>query len=195
MRHLAAWLDNGYCSIIVVNHRLFTVIRFVARSYTHLWRGFANRFYLILHACKIFFVAQVVLGKQNRTTRRSIQGPLGNLKNPDMQGLFWFFLRSDASGIGAAVIYRMHALGVKAHAESNQIRNKRWLFFSQEKLMTRVLSLVFEPSKNRPCIVGWREYMSKMVQMMKMLHAWDKIVQGLLLLKYKHSTLRFITHC
>ena len=58
------------------------------------------------------------------TLHPTIQGPLGNLKKPDMQGLFWFFLKSDASGIGAAVIYRMHALGVKAHAESNQIRNK-----------------------------------------------------------------------
>ena len=48
-----------------------------------------------------------------------------NLKNPDMQSLFWFFLRSDASEIGAAVIHRMHASGVKAHAESNQICNKR----------------------------------------------------------------------
>ena len=73
-----------------------------------------------------------MLGKQNRTTRQSIQGPLGNLKNPDMQGLFWFFLRSDASGIDAAVIHRMHVSGVKAHAESNRIRNKRWLFFSKK---------------------------------------------------------------
>ena len=68
------------------------------------------------------------------------------------------FLRSDASGICAIVIHRMHVLRVKAHAESNQICNKRWLFFSQEKLIMGVLPLVFEPSKNRPCIVGWREY-------------------------------------
>ena len=88
----------------------------------------------------------------------TIQGPLGNRKNPDMQGLFWFFIRSDASGIGAAVIHRMHASGEKAHAENNRIRNKRWLFFSQEKLMMGVLPLVFEPSKNRPCIDEWREY-------------------------------------
>ena len=64
-----------------------------------------------------------------------------------MQGLFWFFLKSDASGIGAAIIYHMHASGVKAHAESNQIRNKHWLFFSQKKLMTKVFFLVFEPRK------------------------------------------------
>ena len=62
----------------------------------------------------------------------TIQGPFGNMKNPDMQGLFWFFLSSDASGIGAAIIHRMHASGVKAHAESNQIRNKRWLFFPKK---------------------------------------------------------------
>jgi hypothetical protein len=29
--------------------------------------------------------------------------------------------------------------------------------FSQEKLMMEVLSLVFEPIKNRPCIDEWRE--------------------------------------
>jgi hypothetical protein len=57
-----------------------------------------------------------------------------------------------------AVIHHVHTSGVKAHAESNQIRNKCWLFFSQEKLLMGVLPLVFEPSKNRPCIVGWREY-------------------------------------
>ena len=62
----------------------------------------------------------------------TIQGLLGNLKNPDMQGLFWFFLRNDASGIGAAVIHCMHASGMKAHAESNRIRNKHWLFFPKK---------------------------------------------------------------
>jgi hypothetical protein len=53
-----------------------------------------------------------------------MQGPLENPKNPDMQGLFWFFLKSDTSGIGVAVIHHVHTSGVKAHAESNQIRNK-----------------------------------------------------------------------
>ena len=63
----------------------------------------------------------------------TIQGPLGNLKNPDMQGLFWFFLKSDALGIGAAVIHHMYASGVKAHAEINQICNKCRLFFFPRK--------------------------------------------------------------
>jgi hypothetical protein len=31
--------------------------------------------------------------------------------------------------------------------------------FPQAKLMMGVLSLAFEPSKNRPCIVEWREYL------------------------------------
>ena len=39
-----------------------------------------------------------------------------------------FFLKSDASEIGVTVIHHMHASGVKARAESNQICNKRWLF-------------------------------------------------------------------
>ena len=30
-----AQLENDYCSITVANHRLITVIRFVAKNYTH----------------------------------------------------------------------------------------------------------------------------------------------------------------
>ena len=40
--------------ITVANHRLITVIRFVAKSYTHFWRGFANRLHLVVLAYKIF---------------------------------------------------------------------------------------------------------------------------------------------
>ena len=35
MRPLTARLEDDYCSITVVNHRLITVIRFVAKNYTH----------------------------------------------------------------------------------------------------------------------------------------------------------------
>jgi hypothetical protein len=35
MRPLTARLEDGYYSITVANHRLITVIRFVAKSYTH----------------------------------------------------------------------------------------------------------------------------------------------------------------
>ena len=61
---------------------------------------------------------------------QTIQGPLENLKNPNIQGLFCFFLKSDVSEIGVTVIHHMHASGVKARAESNQICNKRWFFIS-----------------------------------------------------------------
>ena len=50
MRSLIAWLKHGYCSIVVANHRLITVIRFVAKSYTHPQRDFANKLYLVFHA-------------------------------------------------------------------------------------------------------------------------------------------------
>ena len=33
-----------------VNHRLITVIRFVAKSYTHLQKSFTNKLRLVLHA-------------------------------------------------------------------------------------------------------------------------------------------------
>ena len=36
MRSLTAWLENDYyCSITTVNRRLITVIKFVAKNYTH----------------------------------------------------------------------------------------------------------------------------------------------------------------
>ena len=55
MRHLTTWLDNCYCSITLANHQLITVIRFIAKSYTHLWKNFTNRFHLVLHAYEILF--------------------------------------------------------------------------------------------------------------------------------------------
>ena len=35
MRPLTARLEDGYCSTTIANYRLITVIRFVAKSYTH----------------------------------------------------------------------------------------------------------------------------------------------------------------
>ena len=35
MRHLTLRLEDGYCNITVANYQLITVIRFVAKSYTH----------------------------------------------------------------------------------------------------------------------------------------------------------------
>ena len=45
--------------VTVANHRLITVIRFVAKSYTHPLKCFANRLYLVLHACEILFPGNV----------------------------------------------------------------------------------------------------------------------------------------
>jgi hypothetical protein len=36
----------------VANYWLINLIRFVMQSYTHLWKSFANRFYLVLHASR-----------------------------------------------------------------------------------------------------------------------------------------------
>ena len=55
MRPLTAHLEDGYCSITVANHLLITVIRFVAKSYTHPWKGFTNRLHLVFHTCEIPF--------------------------------------------------------------------------------------------------------------------------------------------
>jgi len=62
MRPLTARLEDGYCRITVANHRLITVIRFVAKSYTHPYKDFANRLHLVhlvLHACQILFSGSV----------------------------------------------------------------------------------------------------------------------------------------
>ena len=45
--------------ITVANHQLITIIRFVAKSYTHPWRSFANKLYLVLYACEILFLGNV----------------------------------------------------------------------------------------------------------------------------------------
>ena len=71
MRSLTAWLEDDYCSITVVNHRLITVIRFVAKNYIHPWKGFANRLYLVLHAYEILFSENMRV----RTLARSKHGP------------------------------------------------------------------------------------------------------------------------
>ena len=52
-RHINPRLVNGYCSITIANYGLIRLIRFIVSNYTHLWKCFANRLYLIYHACKI----------------------------------------------------------------------------------------------------------------------------------------------
>lgn len=56
IRSLTARLEDGHCSITVANHGLIRLVRFIASNCTHLWKGFANRLYLVSHACKIFWV-------------------------------------------------------------------------------------------------------------------------------------------
>jgi hypothetical protein len=46
MSSLTAWLEDGYCSIIVANHGLTMLIRHVTQICTHRWKGFANRLHL-----------------------------------------------------------------------------------------------------------------------------------------------------
>ena len=58
----------------------------------------------------------------------TIQDALGNMKNPYMYGLFWFFFRES---VRATVIHRMHASEVKAHAESNEAAINAGCFFSR----------------------------------------------------------------
>ena len=56
MRHLTAWLEDGYCSITVANHQLITVIRFISKIYIRPWNDFANRLHLVLHVKIRLFV-------------------------------------------------------------------------------------------------------------------------------------------
>ena len=66
MRPLTARLEVSYCSIIITNHQLITVIRFISKSYTHPWKGYANSLHLVLHANEIFFSKNV---RDNNQTR------------------------------------------------------------------------------------------------------------------------------
>ena len=49
-----------------VNHRLITVIRFVAKSYTHLQKSFTNKLRLVLHA---WGLAQITIHLAQQTKR------------------------------------------------------------------------------------------------------------------------------
>ena len=57
---------EGYCSVNVANNVLIRVIKFVSKSYTHLWRDFTNIFYLILNTCKILFSPTCTAANQTR---------------------------------------------------------------------------------------------------------------------------------
>ena len=62
IKFLAVWFEDSYCSITVANHRLITIIRFVAKNYIHFRKNFINRFHLVLHA------------EARRATLRSLNG-------------------------------------------------------------------------------------------------------------------------
>ena len=48
-------IKSGYCSTTVANYGGTWLIRFVSKSYIHLWKIFTNKFRLVLHACIRFF--------------------------------------------------------------------------------------------------------------------------------------------
>ena len=74
IRSLTVRFKNDYCSVIVANYRLITVIRFVVKNYDHPWKGFANKLHLVFYVREILFLG-IVCGscgmqtKQGRKTR------------------------------------------------------------------------------------------------------------------------------
>jgi len=58
-------IRRGYCSITVAIHDGTWLIRFVSKSYTHPWKGFANKFRLVLHACIRLLVKKISWFKPN----------------------------------------------------------------------------------------------------------------------------------
>ena len=50
---IGGWLEHGYCSIIISNHRLIRLIRFGSQICTYLWKSFVNRLHLVLQNSKI----------------------------------------------------------------------------------------------------------------------------------------------
>ena len=77
MKPLTARLDDGHSSITVANHELITIIRLVAKSYTHLWKFFTNRLYLVIHAYKIFFSEKDYCRNQTLLSYRTEGGEAG----------------------------------------------------------------------------------------------------------------------
>ena len=69
MSPLTARLEDDYYNITVANHRLITVIRFVAKSYTHPWIFFANRLHLVHHAYGFSFRKTCALEFVERQTK------------------------------------------------------------------------------------------------------------------------------
>ena len=89
MRYLTTQLKNNYCSIIVANHKLITIIIYVTQCYVHLWKNFANKFCFVFHACKITFVAQVALAQPNC----QVAVPLKSNYNTNSLMLHWLCVR------------------------------------------------------------------------------------------------------
>ena len=82
MRHLTTRLEDGYCSITVANHLLITIIRFVAKSYTHPWIFFANRLHLVHHTSEIPFSRNMharILTWSNKSNNKSLRHVLFQL--------------------------------------------------------------------------------------------------------------------
>ena len=52
-------IERSHCSITVANYDETWLIRFVSKSYTHMWKSFANKFRLVLHACIRHFVKKI----------------------------------------------------------------------------------------------------------------------------------------
>jgi len=71
MRSLTARLKDDYCSTIVANHKLITIIKFVSKSYTHPYKNFGNKLRLVLHALFVFFKKKFVASTKHGPTRRA----------------------------------------------------------------------------------------------------------------------------
>ena len=82
--------------VTVANHRLITVIKFVAKSYTHPLKNFTNKFYLLLYACEILFlknVRAIFIECQTRpkvnTSRALISSTRRSRVKKGMPNMFW----------------------------------------------------------------------------------------------------------
>ena len=73
----------------VANCELIRIIRFVAKSYVHLWKNFANKLHLVLHAYKILFRASSTTLKRGKVETQVLARGWARRCSPCLE--FWLF--------------------------------------------------------------------------------------------------------
>ena len=126
------YLADGYHSIIVANHGLSRLIRFISRFTTHPYKKILNRFYLALHTCVQIFNGHLGICT---TVPAGVQGSCATVKARSGSGLgvqlgrircqalaFHFSLRDCTEHAPLAVLLGACLLGCSLHSRADPMR-------------------------------------------------------------------------